>query len=116
MDITVFMKQHLDNQATIIELLKGGAAPGKTTTAAGKTAAGAKTTTSKPKVTKSQATAAVNKVKEMLGAPAAREVLSSCGVGKLAEMAEANYEEVYAAANAALEAGSGEEETNDEDI
>lgn len=113
MDITVFMKQHLDNQATIIELLKGGEA-GKTTAAAGKTTT-TKTTT-KPKVTKSQATAAVNKVKEMLGAPAAREVLSSCGVGKLAEMAEANYEAVYAAANAALEAGPGEEETNDEDI
>lgn len=113
MDITVFMKQHLDNQAQIIALLQGqgGAAAG-----AGKTAAAAKKAPAakKPTVTKSQATAAVKKVQETLGSPAARELLGSCGVAKLAEMTEADYEAVYAAANAALE--GGETETEEEDI
>ena len=115
MDITVFMKQHLENQATIIALLQGqaggAATTTKTTAAAGKKPAAAK----KPTVTKSQATAAVKKVQETLGSPAARELLGSCGVAKLAEMTEADYEAVYAAANAALEGGD-ETETGDEDI
>lgn len=114
MDITVFMKQHLENQATIIALLQGQAggtaATAKTTAAAGKKPAATK----KPTVTKSQATAAVKKVQETLGSPAARELLGSCGVAKLAEMTEADYEAVYAAANAALE--GGETETEEEDI
>lgn len=113
MDITVFMKQHLENQATIIALLQGQA--GGTTTAAKTTAAaGKKPAAKKPTVTKSQATAAVKKVQETLGSPAARELLGSCGVAKLAEMTEADYEAVYAAANAALE--GGEPETEEEDI
>lgn len=114
MDITVFMKQHLENQATIISLLQG---QGGTAAGAGKVAAGAGKKPApgkKPTVTKSQATAAVKKVQDTLGSPAAREVLASCGVGKLAEMAEADYEAVYAAANAALE--GGEPETEEEDI
>ncbi|QFG04473.1 hypothetical protein JT326_gp70 [Aeromonas phage vB_AhyS-A18P4] len=114
MDITVFMKQHLENQATIIALLQGqaggAATTTKTTAAAGKKPAATK----KPTVTKSQATAAVKKVQETLGSPAARELLGSCGVAKLAEMTEADYEAVYAAANAALE--GGETETEEEDI
>lgn len=113
MDITVFMKQHLENQATIIALLQGqagGTAAAKTTAAAGK-----KPAAKKPTVTKSQATAAVKKVQETLGSPAARELLGSCGVAKLAEMTEADFEAVYAAANAALEGGD-ETETGDEDI
>ena len=113
MDITVFMKQHLENQATIIALLPGQA--GGTTTAKTTAAAGKKPAAKKPTVTKSQATAAVKKVQETLGSPAARELLGSCGVAKLAEMTEAEYEAVYAAANAALEGGD-ETETGDEDI
>ena len=113
MDITVFMKQHLENQATIIALLQGQA--GGTTTAKTTAAAGKKPAAKKPTVTKSQATAAVKKVQETLGSPAARELLGSCGVARLAEMTEADYEAVYAAANAALEGGD-ETETGDEDI
>ena len=118
MDIVVFMKTHLENQATIISLLQGGAGAAASTdkpaasAAKGKAAAG-----KKPTVTKTQATAAVNKVKDSLGAPAAREVLQSCGVAKLAEMGEADYEAVYAAANERLTAHeNGEEESNDDDI
>lgn len=118
MDITVFFKTTLDNQARTIELLEqlvaaqGGEAK-KPAAAAGKKPAAGK----KVSITKSQATAAVTKVKETLGAPAAREVLQACGVAKLAEMAEDNYEAVYAAANKALEdAASPEEESNDDDI
>lgn len=115
MDITVFMKQHLDNQATIIALLQaqGGsaAAAGKPAATAGKKPAAGKA----PKVTKSQATAAVKKAQETLGTAAARELLASCGVAKLAEMAESDYEAVYTAANTALEAGE-EENTDDGDI
>lgn len=120
MDITVFMKTHLDNQAQIIALLKGGAGAAASTdkpaaAAKGKAPAAGK---GKPSVTKTQATAAVNKVKETLGAPAAREVLQSCGVAKLAEMGEADYEAVYAAANERLTAHENgeEEENNDDDI
>ena len=117
MDIVVFMKTHLENQATIISLLQGGAgaAAASTDKPAAKGKAAAK---GKPSVTKTQATAAVNKVKETLGAPAAREVLQSCGVAKLAEMGEADYEAVYAAANERLTAHENgeEEETNDDDI
>ena len=114
MDITVFMKQHLENQATIIALLQGQAG-GTTTTAKTTAAAGKKPAAKKPTVTKSQATAAVKKVQETLGSPAARELLGSCGVAKLAAMTEEDYEAVYAAANAALEGGD-ETETGDEDI
>ena len=63
MDIVVFMKTHLENQATIISLLQGGAGAAASTdkpaasAAKGKAAAG-----KKPTVTKTQATAAVNKV------------------------------------------------------
>lgn len=120
MDITVFMKTHLDNQAQIIALLKGGAgAAASTDKPASTTQKKAPAGKGKPSVTKTQATAAVNKVKETLGAPAAREVLQSCGVAKLAEMGEADYEAVYAAANERLTAhenGEEEEETNDDDI
>lgn len=116
MDIVVFMKTHLENQATIISLLQGGAGAAASTDKPadkGKAAAG-----KKPTVTKTQATAAVNKVKDSLGAPAAREVLQSCGVGKLAEMTEDKFEAVYAAANARLAAAEEpeEEEGNDDDI
>lgn len=114
MDITVFMKQHLENQATIIALLQGQAGGTTTTTAKTTAAAGKKPAAKKPTVTKSQATAAVKKVQETLGSPAARELLGSCGVAKLAEMTEADYEAVYAAANAALE--GGDNETEEEDI
>ena len=115
MDITVFMKQHLENQATIIALLQGQAGGTTTTTAKTTAAAGKKPAAKKPTVTKSQATAAVKKVQETLGSPAARELLGSCGVARLAEMTEADYEAVYAAANAALEGGD-ETETEEEDI
>lgn len=116
MDILVFMKQHLDNQAQIIALLQGqgGAAAGaaaKTTPAGKKPAAG-----KKPTVTKSQATAAVKKVQETLGSPAARELLAGCGVGKLAEMGEADFEAVYAAANEALAAAETDGEGEDDGI
>ena len=119
MDIVVFMKTHLENQATIISLLQGGAGAAASTDKPAATAAKGKTAASKkPTVTKTQATAAVNKVKDSLGAPAAREVLQSCGVGKLAEMTEDKFEAVYAAANARLAAAEEpeEEEGNDDDI
>lgn len=118
MDIVVFMKKHLENQDTIISLLQGGAGSAAASTdKPASTAKGKAPAKGKPSVTKTQATAAVNKVKETLGAPAAREVLQSCGVAKLAEMGEADYEAVYAAANERLTAHeNGEEETNDDDI
>ena len=113
MDIVVFMKTHLENQATIISLLQGGAGAAASTDKPAATAAKGK----KPTVTKTQATAAVNKVKDSLGAPAAREVLQSCGVGKLAEMTEDKFEAVYAAANARLAAAEEpEEEEGNDDI
>lgn len=113
MDIVVFMKTHLDNQAEIIALLKAGAGAAASTDKPASTTK--KTTTKKPTVTKTQATAAVNKVKDSLGAPAAREVLQSCGVGKLADMAEDKFEAVYAAANARLAAAEEPEEEEVED-
>lgn len=113
MDIVVFMKTHLENQATIISLLQGGA--GAAAAPADKPAAGKKPAGKKPTVTKTQATAAVNKVKDSIGAPAAREVLQSCGVGKLAEMTEDKFEAVYAAANARLAAAEETEEEEAED-
>lgn len=102
MSITVeqYFAKNLENQEKIISLLEqiaGGAdnkaAAGKTTTS--KTAS--KTTTSKttskaPKITKSQAADAVNKVKDTLGVDAAKAIMAECGVGKLASMTEDQIE------------------------
>ena len=118
MDIVAFMKTHLENQATIISLLQGGAGAAASTDKPATTTKGKAAASKKPTVTKTQATAAVNKVKDSLGAPAAREVLQSCGVGKLAGMTEDKFEAVYAAANARLAAAEEpeEEEGAEDDI
>ena len=125
MSITVeqYFAKNLENQEKIISLLEqiaGGAdnkaAAGKTTTS--KTTS--KTTTSKttskaPKITKSQAADAVNKVKDTLGVDAAKAIMAECGVGKLASMTEDQIELIYNAAMEAL-AGADEQEEQEEDL
>ena len=125
MSITVeqYFAKNLENQEKIISLLEqiaGGAdnkaAAGKTTTS--KTTS--KTTTSKttskaPKITKSQAADAVNKVKDTLGVDAAKAIMAECGVGKLASMTEDQIEPIYNAAMEAL-AGADEQEEQEEDL
>ena len=73
MDIVKFMTAHLENQATIISLLKGGAGAAASTDKPAAAAKGKAAAAKAPKVTKTQATAAVNKIKDTLGAPAQDE-------------------------------------------
>lgn len=128
MSITVeqYFAKNLENQEKIISLLEqiaGGAdnkaAAGKTTTtgkgaAAGKGAAG-KGAGKAPKITKSQAADAVNKVKDTLGVDAAKAIMAECGVGKLASMTEDQIEPIYNAAMEAL-AAADEQEEQEEDL
>lgn len=72
----------------------------------------------KPKHSKADATAAVVALKEAAGAPAARDLLASFGIDKVANMPEDKFDEVHDAAVKALEefnAGSNDE-GNDDDI
>ena len=124
MSITVeqYFAKNLENQEKIISLLEqiaGGAdnkaAAGKTTSKTTSKTTTSKTTSKAPKITKSQAADAVNKVKDTLGVDAAKAIMAECGVGKLASMTEDQIEPIYNAAMEAL-AGADEQEEQEEDL
>ncbi|WPK30470.1 hypothetical protein SLP22_0005 [Salmonella phage BAU.Micro_SLP-22] len=102
---------------------KGGSAAdaGAEKTTGGKktTTGGKKTTTEKvgPKHTKAEATAAVVALKDAAGAPAARELLASFGIDKVANIPEDKFDEVFDGATKALEAfNDGGNDEGEDDI
>ena len=115
MSITVeqYFAKNLENQEKIISLLEQIAGGADNKAAAGKTTS--KNTSKAPKITKSQAADAVNKVKDTLGVDAAKAIMAECGVGKLASMTEDQIEPIYNAAMEAL-AGADEQEEQEEDL
>lgn len=86
---------------------------GKGATAGKATRGRAAATKSAPKSehTQSEMQAALNKVKENLGTPAAKAVIKEAGFAKMADITEDKYDEVYKACQAAL----GDDEGEDDD-
>lgn len=88
------------------------------TTSTKKTSSTKKTTPEKtgPKHTKAEATAAVVALKDAAGAPAARELLASFGIDKVANIPEDKFDEVFDGANKALEAFKESSDEGEDDI
>lgn len=100
----------------------GGSAAADTgaekTTSTKKTSSTKKTTPEKtgPKHTKAEATAAVVALKDAAGAPAARELLASFGIDKVANIPEDKFDEVFDGATKALEAFKEGNDEGEDDI
>ena len=96
----------------------GGSAATGTDAGAEKTTSTKKTTPEKtgPKHTKAEATAAVVALKDAAGAPAARELLASFGIDRVANIPEDKFDEVFDGANKALEAFKEGSDEGEDDI